>query len=213
MGILKGASVMSKEKIDFLLAGVGGQGTILVSDILAEVGLQLGYDVKKSEVHGMAQRGGGVESQVRWGKKVYSPLVEKGQLDYLLGFEMMEAARWLEFLKADGKIYVNKYEIPPPAVTTGTTVYPGEQEFHRLFSYYTDKVLWVDATDLAEELGNQALAGVILLGALAADLDSPDEVWLKVIEDLVPVKFVELNQKAFKLGKELPSLLFSTKCQ
>jgi indolepyruvate ferredoxin oxidoreductase beta subunit len=194
---------MFREKVDFLCAGVGGQGTILVSDILAEVGLELGYDVKKSEVHGMAQRGGGVESQVRWGKKVYSPLVEQGMVDYLLGFEMMEAARWVEFLQPDGKIMINQYRIPPPAVTMGNATYPAKEEFDHLFSCCTNNIMWINATERAQLMGNPTLAGVILLGAVAKDLKSPAEVWLQVIEQLVPERFIELNKQAFQVGMNI----------
>jgi indolepyruvate ferredoxin oxidoreductase beta subunit len=194
---------MYREKVDFLCAGVGGQGTILVSDILAEVGLELGYDVKKSEVHGMAQRGGGVESQVRWGKKVYSPLVEKGLVDYLLGFEMMEAARWVEYLQPDGKIFINDYKIPPPAVTMGKAAYPDKGQFDNLFSSCTGNIKWVNATERAQSMGNPTLAGVILLGVLAKDLQSPAEAWLKVIGQLVPERFIDLNKQAFQVGMNL----------
>src|SRR5665811_829334 len=115
---------MAGHKWDFLLAGVGGQGTILASDILVEVGLAAGHDVKKSEVQGVAQRGGSVESQVRWGDKVYSPTIERGDADYLIGFEMLEAARWVDFLKPGADVFVNRYQIAPPSVNAGEARYP-----------------------------------------------------------------------------------------
>ncbi len=191
------------EKVDFVLAGVGGQGTILASDILVEVGLESGYDVKKSEVHGMAQRGGSVESQVRWGEKVYSATVEKGEVEYLLGFEMLEAARWVDFLKPGGDAIVNRYRIPPPPVNMGVARYPDEAEIQALMLTRVGRLVWVDAADIAAELGNAALAGVVMLGLLAADMGMETDLWLGVIERLVPARFVELNREAFGRGVEL----------
>ncbi|MHB9116160.1 MAG: indolepyruvate oxidoreductase subunit beta [Thermoleophilia bacterium] len=191
------------EKVDFVLAGVGGQGTILASDILVEVGLESGYDVKKSEVHGMAQRGGSVESQVRWGEKVYSATVEKGEVEYLLGFEMLEAARWVDFLKPGGDAIVNRYRIPPPPVNMGVARYPDEAEIQTLMLTRVGRLVWVDAADIAAELGNAALAGVVMLGLLAADMGMETDLWLGVIERLVPARFVELNREAFGRGVEL----------
>ncbi len=191
------------EKVDFVLAGVGGQGTILASDILVEVGLEAGYDVKKSEVHGMAQRGGSVESQVRWGEKVYSATVEKGEVEYLLGFEMLEAARWVDFLKPGGDAIVNRYRIPPPPVNMGVARYPDEAEIQALMLTRVGRLVWVDAADIAAGLGNSALAGVVMLGLLAADMGMETDLWLGVIERLVPARFVELNREAFGRGVEL----------
>ena len=191
---------MAAAKVDFLLAGVGGQGTILASDILVEVGLVSGYDVKKSEVHGMAQRGGSVESQVRWGRKVYSPTVERGDVDYLLGFEMLEVARWIDYLRPGGEVIVNRYQIAPPSVNTGQAAYPPEADIARVLERRAGRVTWVDATAKAAELGNAALAGVILLGYLGAELDMDRALWLEVIERLVPARFVELNREAFLVG-------------
>lgn len=192
-----------KNKIDFLLAGVGGQGTILASDILVEVGLRLGYDAKKSEVHGMSQRGGTVESHVRWGDKVYSPVVEKGKLDYLIGFEMLEAARWTSYMGSDSVAIVNRYRVPPPAVNLGLADYPSEQELEKYIETRANHFLWVEGSGIARELGNPAVAGVILLGALSGKLDGTEEVWLEVIEQLVPSKFIDLNKQAFLKGRSL----------
>jgi indolepyruvate ferredoxin oxidoreductase beta subunit len=192
-----------QNKTDFIIAGVGGQGTILASDILVEVGYHAGYDVKKSEVHGMSQRGGGVESQVRWGKKVYSPLIEKGKADYLVGFEMLEAARWTEYLNKSSVVYVNKHKMFPPTVTSGQAKYPAEASIEQELSSRAGRYEWVDAMATAKALGNPALAGVIMLGRLSVDLDVDPELWLKVIAELVPGKFVELNKKAFLTGREM----------
>ncbi len=191
------------KKIDILMAGVGGQGTILASNILAEVGLELGYDVKKSEVHGMAQRGGTVESHVRWGEKVYAPLVEQGQADYLLGFEMLEAARWPLYLKEGTVVLINRYRIPPPAVNLGKAKYPSEQEIESLLKGAGGRVIWIEGTGIAGELGNPAMVGVVLLGAVSNLLGGAEEVWMKVIQRLVPEKFLELNKKAFLAGRAL----------
>ncbi len=191
------------KKVDFLMAGVGGQGTILASNILAEVGLELGYDVKKAEVHGMAQRGGTVESHVRWGEKVYSPVVEQGEVDFLLGFEMLESGRWTAFLKKDSIVIVNRYRIPPPAVNLGKARYPSEEEIESLLRTDSGKVLWVDATEVAKELGNPAMVGVVLLGVLSKQVGGEEDVWLGVIERMVPPKFQDMNKKAFIAGRQI----------
>lgn len=191
------------KKVDILMAGVGGQGTILAGNILAEVGLELGYDVKKSEVHGMAQRGGSVESHVRWGEKVYAPLIEQGHADFLLGFEMLETARWSSYLKKGGVVLVNHYRIPPPAVNLGKASYPSRQEIESILKAAGGRILWLEGTDLARKLGNPAMVGVVLLGALSTLLGEEKESWLKVIERLVPGKYLELNKKAFLSGREL----------
>ncbi|HUW65943.1 MAG TPA: indolepyruvate oxidoreductase subunit beta [Spirochaetia bacterium] len=190
-------------KYDFILAGVGGQGTILASDILVEVGLKAGYDVKKSEVHGMSQRGGAVESHVRWGRKVYSPVVEQGRVDYLLGFEMLEGARWATYLNPRSKVYINTHKIYPPSVNIGQARYPEAKNIEQLLTGRAGFFEWVNATGKAMELGNQALAGVVVLGRLSRDLEVAVETWLEVIVDLVPAKFTELNKQAFAAGREL----------
>ncbi|MCG9966525.1 indolepyruvate oxidoreductase subunit beta [Pelotomaculum terephthalicicum JT] len=192
-----------KNKYDFLFAGVGGQGTILASDILCEIGLRCGYDVKKSEVHGMSQRGGAVESHVRWGEKVYSPLIEEGKTDFLLAFEMLEAARWPHYTAANTVAIINRHQILPPSVNLGQAQYPEEKEIESILAGTGAKVVWVDGAAKALELGNAALGGVVLLGALSIYLDEPVEVWEKTIAELVPAKFKELNIKAFQAGREL----------
>ena len=190
------------KNIDFLMAGVGGQGTILASNILAEVGLQLGYDVKKAEVHGMAQRGGQVDSHIRWGEKVYSPLVEENSADYLIGFEMLEAARFPHFLKENSIAMVNDYRINPPLVNLGKASYPSKKEIEALLLERAEKVHWVQGTGIAKELGNPAMVGVVLLGALSTLVGGEEEAWLDVVGRMVPQKFAELNKKAFVVGRE-----------
>jgi len=192
-----------KKKYDFLFAGVGGQGTILASDILSEVGLRCGYDVKKSEVHGMSQRGGAVESHVRWGENVYSPLIEEGEPDYLLAFEMLEAARWQHFLSAKTKAYINRHRVFPPSVNQGLAQYPSESEIEQLLTGAGAKVTWIDGAAKAKDLGNLALAGVVMLGVLSAQLDEPTETWEEVIAQLVPDALVSLNIDAFRAGKSM----------
>lgn len=192
-----------RRKIDFLFAGVGGQGTILASDILTEVGLRCGYDVKKSEVHGMSQRGGAVESHVRWGEKVYSPLIEEGGADFLLGFEMLEAARWPHFLAPGAVALVNRFRVPPPSVNLGQARYPEEKEIEDLLAEAGARVIWVEGAAKAGELGNPALAGVVILGALSTCLEEPVEDWQKAVEELVPPKYKDLNVKAFFAGREM----------
>ncbi len=189
--------------LDFLMAGVGGQGTILASNILAEVGLQLGYDVKKAEVHGMAQRGGEVDSHVRWGSKVYSPLVEENNVDYLVGFEMLEAARFPQYLKEGAVSLVNDYRINPPLVNLGKAQYPSKKEIESLLLSRADKVIWVEGTGIAKELGNPAMVGVVMLGALSNLVGGDKEAWLEVIGQMVPPKFVDLNKEAFLEGRKI----------
>lgn len=191
------------QKVDILVAGVGGQGTILASDILAEVGLRCGYDVKKAEVHGMSQRGGAVESHIRWGGKVYSPKVEAGKTDYLLGFEMLEAARWPHFLAPGSTVLINRHRIPPPSVNLGAAAYPTEEEIEGILSSMAARVHWIEGTATAGKLGNPTVAGVVMLGAFSMLLGQPEEIWTGAITGLVPEKFVDLNLRAFAEGRKL----------
>ncbi|AGL01388.1 indolepyruvate oxidoreductase subunit beta [Desulfoscipio gibsoniae] len=192
-----------KKKLDFLFAGVGGQGTILASNIVSEVGMRCGYDIKKSEVHGMSQRGGAVESHVRWAEKVYSPLIEEGSADFLLAFEMLEAARWPQYMAPGSVVLVNNHRVMPPSVNLGQAQYPEVKEIESIMTAAGSQVIWVEGAAKAEELGNPALAGVVLLGVLSARLDEPVETWLQAVQDLVPAKFKELNVKAFLAGREM----------
>jgi indolepyruvate ferredoxin oxidoreductase beta subunit len=188
-------------KTDFLLAGVGGQGVLTASDIVAEVGMALGLDAKKSEVHGFSQRGGVVESHVRWGAHVAAPLAEKGRIDYLLAFELMESARWIEFLKPGGTVIVNRQRILPMSATVGDSSYPSDDSIDRTLRSVTDKIIYVEGSETANKLGNKNLANTVLLGALAHVLDTDPEVWLSVIVQRVPQKYVELNKQAFWAGR------------
>ncbi|HDN80806.1 MAG TPA: indolepyruvate oxidoreductase subunit beta [Chloroflexi bacterium] len=188
---------------NFILVGVGGQGIILASDILTEVGLEAGYDAKKAEVHGMAQRGGSVISHVRWGEKVYSPLVGRGEGDFLVAMEKLEALRYAEFLRRGGMVIVNDYAIPPVAVNIGEAVYPSDEKIKSVLGQVAGRMHFVPALQKAEELGSARVANVVLLGALSAFLGVEDEVWLRVLERRVPRKYVELNLEAFREGRKL----------
>jgi indolepyruvate ferredoxin oxidoreductase, beta subunit len=191
---------------NFLLAGVGGQGTILASDVLAEVALAAGLDVKKSEVHGMAQRGGSVNTHVRWNPgRVYSPLVGEGEADILLAFEEAEALRYASYLRQGGVVVVNQQVIKPITVTSGGAHYPSEEEVRAVYERVTGRFYVVPGAELAEKLGNARAANVVLLGALSGFLDLPVETWLAVIEKRVPPRYVELNRKAFLAGRDAVS--------
>jgi indolepyruvate ferredoxin oxidoreductase beta subunit len=186
-----------------MLAGVGGQGTILASNVLADVALAAGLDVKKSEVHGMAQRGGSVNTHVRWdAERVYSPLVGHGEADILLVFEQAEALRYAEYIKPGGVVIVNEHTIKPITVTSGGAHYPTRGELLALFAGITQRLFLVPGTAIARELGNARAANVVLLGALSTFLDVPQETWLEVIEARVPPRYVELNREAFLKGRE-----------
>lgn len=190
-------------KVSFLLAGVGGQGTILASDVLAAVGLQIGYDVKKSEVHGMAQRGGSVTSSVRWDAKVYSPLIGPGEADVFLAFEKLEALRHIEMLRPGGLVLVNDYVISPLSVSSGNDKYPDDERIKTVLSAVTPNSFFVAGVTLAESLGNARVNNVVLLGALSHFIaDIPLETWLQAVRERVPAKFADLNVRAFRLGRE-----------
>jgi indolepyruvate ferredoxin oxidoreductase beta subunit len=188
---------------DFIVVGVGGQGTILASDVLAQVGLDAGLDAKKSEVHGMSQRGGSVISHVRWGEKVYSPLIGKGEADFLLAFEKLEALRYADWLKPGGVALVNDQAIPPVAVSSGGAEYPTDAQFLAAFKKVTDRVYLVPGNGVANELGSARVNNVVLLGALSVFVDVDAAVWRAVIEGRVPAKYADLNQRAFERGRAL----------
>jgi indolepyruvate ferredoxin oxidoreductase beta subunit len=195
--------VSVNKSYNFLLAGVGGQGTILASNVLAEVGLAAGFDVKKSEVHGMSQRGGSVNTHVRWDAEcVHSPLIGLGEADVLLVFEEAEALRYAEFLKAGGVAVVNQHTIQPITVTSGGAHYPTEEEVRAVYAAHTGRFRLVPGTALAQELGNERAANVVLLGAVSSFLDVPAGTWLGVIEARVPPKHVDLNRRAFLSGRQ-----------
>lgn len=185
---------------NIILVGVGGQGTILVSKILTTGLLKAGYDVKMSEVHGMAQRGGSVSTQVRYGDKVYSPIIGQGKADILVSFEKMEAARWAEYLKPDGKMIVNNYEIPSITIASGKAEYP-QTVIESLKKTFDTTVL--DATAIAIEAGNIRTQNIVLLGALVKAFKLEDINWIEVMTEVLPAKVLEANIKAFNKGMEL----------
>ncbi|NLK98383.1 indolepyruvate oxidoreductase subunit beta [Defluviitalea saccharophila] len=186
---------------NILIVGVGGQGTLLTSRVIGDVAINKGYDVKMSEVHGMAQRGGSVVTHVRYGEKVYSPLVEEGCADILLAFEKLEALRWIHYLKEDGIAIVNDQEINPMPVITGAAEYPGDT-LDRI-KQACKQTYVVDALKIARELGNIRVLNTVLLGILAKNLGLEKNEWEEAIERVVPPKTIELNKKAFLTGYEL----------
>ncbi|MDR1045813.1 MAG: indolepyruvate oxidoreductase subunit beta [Candidatus Adiutrix sp.] len=184
---------------NILLVGVGGQGTILAGKILSNGLLGAGYDVKMSEIHGMAQRGGSVSNQVRYGQKVYSPIIDKGQADILVAFETMEAVRWAPFLKKGGLLVVNDYRIPPAPVLTGSLDYP-EGLLEALAAQTPTTV--IKAAEIAEGLGNGKAMNIVLFGALIKQMDLADIDWEAQIRANVKASFVDLNLRAFKAGRD-----------
>ncbi len=191
---------MGKETRTVIVAGVGGQGILLASNLLSEAAMEAGYDVKKSEIHGMSQRGGDVISTVRFGEKVYSPIVGLAGADVILAFEKLEAMRNLPYLKKDGTVIVNDYRIDPLPVASGYMDYP-----EGIIEYLRERVktISLDARQLAEKAGNIKTMNVVMLGVLSKSLDIPEEIWLRVIERRVPKKAIEANKVAFRLGREV----------
>ena len=187
------------ETKSIMIVGVGGPGSLLASRLLGNVLLAQGYDVKVSEVHGMSQRGGSVVTYVKYGDKVYSPVIEKGEADAVISFELLEAARCLPFLKKGGHLITSTQQIDPMPVITGAAQYP-EGLVDKLRAAGAELVA-VDALKLAEEAGSPKASNVVLMGVLASRMDYPEELWQKAIEQCVPAKFLELNKKAFELGK------------
>lgn len=198
-----------KPTINFLLAGVGGQGTILASDVLVNVGLAAGFQAKQAEVHGMSQRGGSVTSHVRWGEEVFSPLIGAGEADVLLAFEKLEALRNLPALRPQAQVLINAQVIEPLTAISGDQVYPNDQAIREAFAQLTSDLDFIHGEQIAGELGNIKAANVVLLGALSALLERNEQVntllspetWVEVIIARVPPKHVELNRKAFQAGR------------
>ena len=193
------------ERMNFLFVGVGGQGVLTASDIAAQVGLDLGLDAKKSEVHGFAQRGGVVESHIRWAPSVGSPTCEKGTVDVLMAFELLEAARWIEWLKPGGAVIVNRQKIMPMSASVGDATYPPEEEILAALRERAGRVVVVDALPLAERAGNPRTVNTVLLAALASLLETDREVWESAILRRVPEAYEEVNRTAFQLGSEAAS--------
>ena len=185
---------------NIMIVGVGGQGSLLASKLLGHLLMSRGYDVKVSEVHGMSQRGGSVVTYVRYGDHVYSPVIDRGEADFIVSFELLEAARWLSWLKKDGVIVTNTQQVDPMPVIIGAAAYP--EDLVSKMRAAGAKVDALDCLKLAEEAGSAKAVNIVLLGRLSHYFDLPEEAWMRSIEANVPGKFLEMNKKAFKLGWE-----------
>lgn len=183
-----------------MIVGVGGQGSLLASKLLGRLLLGKGYDIKVSEVHGMSQRGGSVVTYVRFGEKVYSPVIDKGQADFIVSFELLEAARWTEYLKPGGKIITNTQKINPMPVIIGAAEYP--EDLERKMREAGIDLDALDALTLATQAGSAKAVNLVLMGRLSKYFDISQEEWMAAIEASVPPKFLEMNKAAFKLGAE-----------
>ena len=184
---------------NIMIVGVGGQGTLLASKVLGRMLLSQGYDVKVSEVHGMSQRGGSVVTYVRYGSKVYSPVIDKGEADIILSFELLEAARWVEFLRPEGVIITNSQQINPIPVIMGAAEYP--QSLAEKIRAAGLRIEAIDALSLAREAGTPRAVNLVLMGMLSRRFDFPEQGWMEVIEKTVPAKFLDINRQAFLLGR------------
>lgn len=192
---------MNDQVTNILLVGVGGQGTLLASEILSETFMLAGFDVKKSEIHGMSQRGGSVVSHVRFGREVFSPTVPEGEGDVLFGFELLETYRALPLMRAGAKVVVNDYRIPPPAILLGQDTYPEgiAGKIHKIFPDF----LLVDGLAMATTAGNPRAANTVLLGAVSTRLLIDEKHWLAALEKMVPARALEVNLRAFHMGRTL----------
>lgn len=189
--------------LNFLISGFGGQGTVLAGDIMAEVGMLAGYDAKKSDVLGLAIRGGSVTSQIRWGERVDAPLSMPGDIDFLLGFEPLETLRQLGHISSKSVVVYNEYKVPPVTVASGLATYPADEELAKALRDTARYVYSFNATQKAVELGNVKTVNVMLLGALASQLDVSYEIWETAIKKFVPEKAYTANVEAFRTGHEM----------
>ena len=188
--------------VNVLMVGVGGYGVILASDGMAEIGMVNGYDVKKTDSLGMAQRGGSVVSHVRWGRKVYSPMIKKGEVDYLLAFEELEAARWASYLRPGGAAIVADSVVIPVSSVKGDIPYPGWDAIKAILSQYSDKIYLVPAAKIARDAGNPRAVNMAMLGFLSAFLDLPAEAWTDTMRRRLPEKFMKSSIDAFLKARE-----------
>jgi len=189
------------ETLNFMITGVGGQGTILSSDILAAVGVRAGYDVKKSDILGLAVRGGSVLGHIRWGEEVHSPIVPEGRVDYLIAFEILEGLRRLDQLRDGGTVLLNQQEIHPASVSSGLAEYPGEGAVRAALEATTEKAYRVPGLEMAQAVGNAKVLNVVLLGALSGLLPVESEMWQEILRERVPQRFMEMNLEAFRSGR------------
>ena len=188
--------------INILIVGVGGQGVIMASDLLAKIGIKEGLDVKKSEIHGMAQRGGSVESHVRIGDKVLAPLIPKGAADFMISVEQVEALRHLDDISKDSTILVSTFRAIPPSVTVGGETYPETDKIEAELKRHSNHVAMIDVPSLMRKVGNPRVANIILLGAMSVFMPFSAAKWLEVIEESMPAKILEINKTAFSVGRE-----------
>ena len=190
------------EKCDLLMVGVGGQGTILASDILGDVAMAAGYDVKKTDTLGMAQRGGSVISHVRIDKKVWSPMIKEGEVDILLAFEKLEATRWAHYLREGGLAIVNNHANPPLSVSLGVHRYPTDDEVRDILQKRTGQIFFIDGTAEAQKLGDIRTLNLLMLGCVSSQLSIDLKIWQDCISTHLPAKLLQMNMKAFEQGKE-----------
>jgi indolepyruvate ferredoxin oxidoreductase beta subunit len=194
---------MPEDTFKFLIAGVRGQGTVLASDILAEVGIRLGYDTKKSDILGLAVRGGSVVSHIQWAPRVHSPVLDENDVDYLIGFEWLETLRRLSYVKPDGFVLANDCRIDPMTVTSGQADYPEREQIMADIENVTRHVRTIAGTQTALDLGNVLCFNIVVLGGLSKILGNEPDIWRSVIKDRVPEKVVELNLSAYEKGRDL----------
>jgi indolepyruvate ferredoxin oxidoreductase beta subunit len=190
------------KKMDLLITGVGGQGVVLASDIIGEAALAAGFDVKKTDTLGMAQRGGSVVSHVRLAPKVWSPLIKEGDVDLLLSFEKLEAARWSHYLRPGGVAIVNNYEQPPLSVSLGQEPYPGHDDIASALKRRTDNVYFIDGNELARELGNVRTLNILMLGCFSVFAPLEEDTWKESISRRMPENIREINLAAFEKGRK-----------
>jgi len=190
------------KKLDLIVTGVGGQGNVLASDIIGAIAIEAGYDVKKTDTLGMAQRGGSVVSNVRIARQVYSPLIKKGEADILIGFEKLEAARWSYYLRRGGIAIVNNHSLPPLSVSLGHEQNPGDERIADILRQRTDRVYFVEGTRSAKELGNIKALNIFMLGCLAIFLPFKLNTWKDSISQFLPAKVRQINVAAFDLGRK-----------
>lgn len=191
------------DKLSIMIVGVGGQGTLLASKVIGNVALKNSYDVKMSEVHGMAQRGGSVVTYVKMAKEVFSPVIDKGTADIILAFEQLEALRWLEYLKPGGKMIINEQRIDPIPVIIGDATYPESIIKKIKENYNDDNIIVVDALKIARECGNIKTVNTVMIGILAKMLTMAKTDWLEALQENVPERFIEVNLKAFAEGYQI----------
>ena len=194
---------MSLKAIDFLIAGVGGQGTVVASDIVSDVGSESGYDVKKSDILGLAVRGGSVVSHVRWADQVHAPMIEEGSADYLIGFEWLETLRRLSYVHPKGTVIVNDCRLDPMTVSSGEAEYPRKDAIITLLEKAAKRVYVIPGLQTALDLGNARTLNIVVMGALSVLLEPPVELWEGVVRKRVPPKLVDLNLEAFRKGRSL----------